>query len=344
MVRSGRGGALADTFLAQGLVAIGFGGDLDDRCLGLDRAGLVQHLTDLRPAASRSRIGSHAGQIHRFLSVMAEGDQVLTYDPSRRLYLVGRIDSAPRFDPDVVEAHNFLRDVSWVGHLQRDALSVSTRNSLGSIATLFRINDDAAREIRDLVVPLDQTPTDRRPPAARSPDPAAVDEDGTEDDQERLLQDVIERSHGFVEDLVASLEWDQMQDLVAGILRAMGYRTRVSPPGPDRGVDIVASPDGLGLQEPRIFVEVKHRPGTAMGSQQLRSFLGGRQQGDRCLYVSTGGFTREARYEADRSNVPVTLLSLVELRELLVEHYEQLDTATRSLVPLTRLYWPLPAD
>ena len=95
MVRSGRGGALADTFLAQGLVAIGFGGDLDDRCLGLDRAGLVQHLADLRPAASRSRIGSHAGQIHRFLSVMAEGDQVLTYDPSRRLYLVGRIDSAP---------------------------------------------------------------------------------------------------------------------------------------------------------------------------------------------------------------------------------------------------------
>ena len=29
--------------------------------------------------------------------------------------------------------------------------------------------------------------------------------------------------------------------------------------------------------------------------REVRSFLGGRKTGDRCLYVSTGGFTREAR-------------------------------------------------
>lgn len=38
-----------------------------------------------------------------------------------------------------------------------------------------------------------------------------------------------------------------------------------------------------------------HRPGTAIGAQELRAFIGGRQAGDRCLYVSTGGFTKEAR-------------------------------------------------
>jgi len=80
----------------------------------------------------------------------------------------------------------------------------------------------------------------------------------------------------------------------------MGYHTTVAADGSDRGADIFASPDGLGLQEPRIFVEVKHRSGS-MGADELRKFLGGRRAGDRCLYVSTGGFTKAARYEAERA-------------------------------------------
>ncbi len=84
-----------------------------------------------------------------------------------------------------------------------------------------------------------------------------------------------------------------MQDLVAGILRAMGYKTLVSPAGADRGKDIIASPDGFGFEPPRIVVEVKHR-NARMGSSEIRSFLGGRHKDDRGLYVSTGGFTKEA--------------------------------------------------
>ena len=53
-----------------------------------------------------------------------------------------------------------------------------------------------------------------------------------------------------------------------------------------------------------------------------------------------GGFTREARYEAERSNVPITLLALPDLRELLFDRYEQLDDQTKSLIRLQRVYWP----
>lgn len=44
-----------------------------------------------------------------------------------------------------------------------------------------------------------------------------------------------------IKDRVSELDWDDMQQLVAGILRAMGYKTQVSPAGSDRGKDIVAS-------------------------------------------------------------------------------------------------------
>ena len=128
-----------------------------------------------------------------------------------------------------------------------------------------------------------------------------------------------------------------MQQLVAGILRAMGYRTQVSLPGSDRGTDIFASPDGLGLQEPRIFVEVKHRKGSKMGAEEI---LGGRRTGDRCLYVSTGGFTKDARYEAERANVPLRLINMSELRALLLQFYEKMDAQSRALIPLRRFYWP----
>lgn len=76
-----------------------------------------------------------------------------------------------------------------------------------------------------------------------------------------------------------------------------------------------------------------------MGSKETRALLGGRNAGDRCRFVSTGGFTRDAKYEADRSATPLTL---PQLRELLLDHYEKLDLDARALIPLRRVYLPVP--
>lgn len=86
-------------------------------------------------------------------------------------------------------------------------------------------------------------------------------------------------------------------------------------------------------------VEVKHRRGQTMGAPEVRSFLGGRHKDDRGLYVSTGGFTREAYYEAERASIPVTLMTLDDLARAIMDNYEEFDTLGRSLVPLTRVYW-----
>jgi len=85
---------------------------------------------------------------------------------------------------------------------------------------------------------------------------------------------------------------------------------------------------------------VKHR-GAQIGSQEIRSFLGALRPGDRGLYVSTGGYTKEAKYEADRSNIPVSLVDLDELAVLVVAHYEKFDLEGRALVPLVKVYWPV---
>lgn len=107
----------------------------------------------------------------------------------------------------------------------------------------------------------------------------------------------------LIKELVNHLDWEDMDHLVTGMLKAMGYCARVMPQGPDGSRDVVASPDALGLESPRIVAEVKHHKG-AMGAPAVRSFIGGLRAGDRGLCVSTGDFTKEARYEVDRTNAP----------------------------------------
>ena len=229
----------------------------------------------------------------------------------------------------------YVRQVDWQSQITRDALSPAAQQTLTALMTLFLLKDAVSRELRGGgQIPAHSLVPDTSeailPAAAPEPEDAET---------AYTLTEYMEKSEQSIEDQIARLDWSQLQELVAGILRAMGYRTRVSEPGPDRGVDIFASPDGLGLAEPRIFVEVKHQCG-AIGAPDLRAFLGGRHPGDRCLYISTGGFTREARYEADRSAIPVVLVAMPDLRALLVDFYESLDLETRDLVPLRRIYWP----
>ena len=213
-------------------------------------------------------------------------------------------------------------------------MNSSTRNSLGAISTLFAIRDEAVADLDGNKVPFGSDP------AATEVTEKSTDVLKVERNSRELFEEGVAKSAEYIEDRISALNWEEMQDLVAEILRAMGYRTRTSPRGADRGIDIFASPDRLGLEEPRIFVEVKHRRGTQMGAQDIRSFLGGRQQGDRCLYVSTGGFTKDAKYEAERSAIPITLITLPQLRELLVEHYDKMGPTGTALVPLERIYWP----
>ena len=332
MVRAERRSIFLDYFLNEGVATIGWG--------DIGPIKLTDSTDDIRKRCAEVYPGDSNGwhQIKRFHREIEVGDAVVTYDRGGRSYHIGIVQSPAEHGP---LAHGeiypgYVRKVEWAYRVSRDDLSDDARSRLGGMLTVFQIPPSTVQELRHLISGEPAIGT----PAVDPPMPV-VESDGEQPfDFRGLLQEYIFKSDEFVEDQIARLNWQELQDLVAGILRAMGYRTRVSSPGADRGVDISASPDGLGLTEPRIFVEVKHRNG-AIGSQAIRTFTGGRQDGDRCLYVSTGGFTRDARYEADRSRVPLTLLTMPDLRELLVNHYEGLDPETRALVPLKRVYWPV---
>lgn len=325
LVRADRGGRLASEFNTQGLVAIGWV-DAKDTLALTNREDFFQRMKEVYPEDSKPKQANAAGQVFRFVREMQVGDRVVTYDNARRTYLVGKVISNARYNPQLFDSEfpNF-RQVEWLDEVSRDALTLKAKNSLGSTLTLFKVPIDTVAEIEALMRGV--------PPRAQNLEDEPLEE-------EDLLHDLQSKSHEFIKDRVTALDWEQMQHLVAGLLRGMGYKTRISPSGPDRGKDIVASPDGFGFEQPRIIVEVKHRRGQ-MGTQEVRSFLSViRHAGDKGLYVSTGGFSKEAYYEAERAVNPIMLMNLDDFVEAFLDHYEKMDLETRVLLPLKKVYWP----
>lgn len=325
MVRAAGGGVLLDEFRERSVVAIGWSrvGKLTDF---KDRKAIEEKIKETWPDWSRGKVAISAGMLHRFVDEIEVGDGAITYDSSRRTYLVGEIIGNYEYSPDVLERYPNIRRVKWQGEILRDDLLVETKNSLGAISTLFTISDEAAADVRRVL--------------GGEKLAKQVPEDELESEEDELLKDIQSKAIEFIKDKVNRLDWEQMQELVAGLLRAMGYKTKVSPNGPDRGKDIVASPDGFGFESPRIIVEVKHRSNCAMGSQEIRSFLGGRHKDDKGLYVSTGGFSKDARYEAERASIPLTLMDIDDLVQAVVENYENMDIDTQRLLPLKKVFWP----
>lgn len=323
MVRAGEGAAAISDFREKGVIAIGWS-EIDwTKCL--NKEAIVTKLVITWPDLTAPQASAAASQIDRFLRGFKIEDRVITYDPSLRTYFLGMIKSEPQFKPGLVPELATVREVSWLGEVRRDLLSVSTRNSLGAIMALFKVPEESAQEID----------AKAKSNAQETVIEAREEQQGVTE----ALKDIQSRSVEFIKDRLSRLDWEQMQQVIAGLLRAMGYKTRISPKGPDRGKDIIASPDGFGFESPRIVVEVKHRR-EAMGVNEIRSFIGGRHKDDKGLYVSTGGFSKEARYEADRAAIPLTLMDLDDLAREISDHYEKMDSEARALIPLTRIYWP----
>ena len=157
------------------------------------------------------------------------------------------------------------------------------------------------------------------------------------------FEEAEEQAWAEIEDYLRSIPPYDFQKLVAALLKAMGYHVSwIAPPGKDGGVDIIAWNDPLGTRPPRIKVQVKREQNTvSVGT--LRSFMALLGDDDVGIFVSTGGFTRDAEEEArTQQSRQVTLINLYRLYELWIEHLSRLDEESKDLFPLKPIYFLAP--
>lgn len=158
-----------------------------------------------------------------------------------------------------------------------------------------------------------------------------------------LFEDAREKARAEIDAYLDTLGPYEFQDLVAALLEAMGYSTPiVATPGADGGTDILAYIDPLGARTPHIRVQVKHRdqPATREEVAALRGII--RADREIGLFVSSGGFTRDARREAGHGSTHIELVDLDRFLELWLQNYTKIPEAKRAKLRLEPVYFLAP--
>jgi restriction system protein len=162
--------------------------------------------------------------------------------------------------------------------------------------------------------------------------------------QEATIQQMEQLAIDGLRQQINSKNAYEFQDLVAALLRGMNYYTPfVAPKGKDGGIDVIAYQDPLGVRTPRIKVQIKHRESTANVSE-VRELMGLLQkEGDVGLFISTGGFTSDAKITARTSHVHVELVDFDRFISLWQEFYDKLNDEDKDKLRLRPVYFYEPS-
>ena len=180
----------------------------------------------------------------------------------------------------------------------------------------------------------------------RSKEPATVEKPAPQMEEEGdpakeniiELETLEERAANGIREYLKNKNPYEFQDIVAALLKAMGYYIQsVAPRGKDGGIDIVAYVDPLGAQTPRIKVQVKHKPDTATGAADVRALLGILKAGDIALFVTSGTYSADAKHAASGGDKFIRLIDGDEFIDMWQQYYDKMSDDDKNMLPLKRI-------
>ncbi|WP_254808466.1 restriction endonuclease [Natronosalvus amylolyticus] len=129
-----------------------------------------------------------------------------------------------------------------------------------------------------------------------------------------------------------NIQWREFEELIAVLWEKFGYKTRITPPGRDGGIDVIAE-RSVPYQE-RILIQVKNYSiDNKIGVKFVREYssLLHRPNVDGVVIVTTGFFTKQARDEA--REIGVKLVDRSEIERFIDEHISELQLSKFTREP-----------
>ncbi|MFP3667768.1 restriction endonuclease [Priestia sp. SIMBA_032] len=333
LVRAGRYGSQEQAALDNDIVTIGWN-DLGDISNYQDKEDFFAFFETTYPNEKPKAIMNKANQVWRFKNEIEIGDLVVLPLKQEPSIAVGEIISDYEFTetlgPDIIHT----RRVKWITKdMPRTNLNQDLLYSLGAFMTVCRIQRNDAETRIPAAVQSYLGKVSTTSPQVSTTIEESLDDKSVVADLETLGKDQI---RSFINQQFAG---HRLQDLVAAIFKVEGYATVVSPPGKDGGVDILAGKGLLGLEEPRICVQVK-ATSTPSGIDVVNSLLGvvasyGASYG---LIVSMGGFTRDARKKAKEQFFKIRLWVSNDLINATLRNYHKLSDDIQASLPLKQVW------
>lgn len=333
VVKGGRNGEFEESFLAKGLVGKGESGTLLPDLSGVASVEELRAMFEAaHPDFKKSQVANHVGQFWSLLRRMKDEELVVLPLKTTGNVAVGRIDGDYQYRDDLGDQLWHVRPVRWIEtEVPRDAFDQDLLYSFGAYITIGRVKRDNAEE--RILAALGQ----KAPPPESAPDDEveAAAEVEEAPDVEAVAREQIRQ---FIS---ANFAGHELARLVGAILEAEGFVISLSPPGADKGVDILCGHGPLGLDSPRVVVQVK--TGQA-GIDEFRSLRGlvnslGADQG---LLVAWRGYKGTVRTEAKSDYFMMRLWDAEELLTAFFSVYRELPEDVRSEIPLQRVWALVP--
>lgn len=310
-------------FLTENRIALGWSDFGDLSLVKATREAFKEKYAQTYPNAKKGAIATSSGMLFRFIHELKVGDYVVFPSKSDRMINIGIVDGEYIYAPSSGEFVQ-QRAVKWLKRLPRTVFSQGALYEVGSAMSLFAIKNYASEYLSavDNDFKLDTSISDEDESIAATAD------------------DIIESTRDFIlKELSKNLKGYDLEDFVADLLRAMGYRTIVSPHGGDSGIDITAYKDEL---PPRILVQVKSQDGD-IKETVIQSLKGAMREGDYGLFVTLSNYTKNAIKYLENTPI-IRAINGTELVDLILKYYDALSEKYRRMIPLKMVYVPVSRD
>ncbi len=308
-------------FLKDDVIAIGWKqiGDLQE--IPQTREAIKEKYIQTFPDEKKGYVSVSVGMLFRFCHEIQTGDYIVFPSKQDRMINIGEVTGNYVFNANQ-NPYSHQRSVKWLKHVPRTAFSQGALYEVGSALTLFSVKNYADEFLSALDKGFRQVP----------PSP---------DDDETVgatAAEIVESTRDFIlKELSRNFKGYALEEFVADLLKAMGYRTTVSPQGGDSGIDITAYKDEL---PPRILVQVKSQDGD-IKETTIQSLKGAMREGDYGLFITLSNYTKNAKKYLD--NTPIIRgINGTELVDLVLKYYSDLDDKYRKVIPLKMVYIPVP--
>lgn len=310
-------------FLKGNRIAIGWKevGDLSN--VPANRDAFKTKYSETYPDSKPGAVSVNVGMLYRFCHELQNGDYIVFPSKADRMVNIGEVVGEYEYSIEHKE-YVHSRKVKWLRHLPRTAFSQGALYEIGAFMSFFLVKNYAEEFLTAL---------------EKGTKKVSVD-DGADEQVGATAEAIVEATKDFIlKELSRNLKGYALEEFVADLLRAMGYRTTVSPQGGDSGIDITAYKDEL---PPRIVVQVKSQD-SDIKETTIQSLKGAMREGDYGLFVTLSNYTKNAKKYLE--NTPIIRgINGTELVDLILKYYGDLDDKYRKIIPLKMVYIPVPAD
>lgn len=339
LARAGKNGEDEESALESGLAIIGFV-DIPSLKDAKSYDDVYEIVEKSLPGKKTRAIGNFAGQLWAFALSMKEGDLVVLPRKRTSQIAVGRVAGPYKYQ-NVGNEQRHTRAVDWLKpDIPRTVFLQDLLHSFGAFMTVCQISrNDAEKRIQAVLnTGNDPGPVAEsiKPKNSKAVLPALEAE---------FTPDLGLQAHDqIVAHIQARFAGHALANLVDAVLKADGWVTRLSPHGPDGGVDILGGRGSLGLDAPRLCVQVKSQNSPA-DVTVYRTLQGVMQtfKAEQGLLVCWGGFNKAVLAEARQSHFSVRLWDSKDLVEAVYRTYENLPPEIQAELPLKRV-WMLVQD